>query len=98
MQHCENCHTQFKRKKIYRYLWGPIFNPLCCPSCGQEHCMTLKGRFTNSIVLILPMILFTQLLTPFYNIALNLMIGLLLLLAGSLLNPFLVRFKLVYND
>lgn len=45
-------------------------------------------------LLYLPATLFILFLTPFQSILLNLGIGMLLLLIGSLLSPLVVRFKL----
>ncbi|WP_375162823.1 TIGR04104 family putative zinc finger protein [Rossellomorea sp. SC111] len=97
MQHCENCHTQFQWKKVYRYLWGPIIKPFRCHACNQEHLITMKARFMLSL-LYLPTTLFLLFLPPFQNILLNLGIGILLLLISSLLSPFVVRFKLDYTN
>lgn len=72
MQHCKNCRTQFNWKKVYRYLWGPIIKPIRCHACNQEHLITVKGRVMLSLLLILPMLLFTLFLTPFQNIFVNL--------------------------
>ncbi|QHE62515.1 hypothetical protein FHE72_16920 [Rossellomorea vietnamensis] len=93
MQHCKNCHTQFQWKKVYFYLWGPIINPFRCHACKHDHLITMKGRVMLSL-LYLPATLFLLFLTPFQSISLNLGIGVLLLLIGSLLSPFIVRFKL----
>ncbi|PRX76107.1 CXXC-20-CXXC protein [Bacillus sp. V-88] len=97
MQHCKNCHTQFHWKKVYRYLWGPIIKPFRCHACKQEHLITMKGRFMLSL-LYLPATLFILFLTPFQSILLNLGIGMLLLLIGSLLSPLVVRFKLDHTN
>jgi CXXC-20-CXXC protein len=98
LQHCKNCHTQFKWKKVYQYLWGPIIKPLCCHTCDQEHSLTIKGRFTNSMLTIFPMLVFMQFLSPFQNILLTGGIGFLLGIIGSLLGPYLVGFKLDDNN
>jgi CXXC-20-CXXC protein len=93
MQHCNNCNSTFKWKKIHRYLWGNQFKPIQCHNCGKEHYITITGRLTNSMLTILPMVIFSLFLTPFHNMFLTLGIGFSLFLIGSLLTPFLVTFK-----
>ncbi|WP_179886515.1 TIGR04104 family putative zinc finger protein [Bacillus sp. es.034] len=75
MQHCKNCQTQFQWKEVYRYLWGPIINPIRCHACNQEHLITMKGRVMLSLLLVFPSLLFTLFLTPFQNIFLTLELG-----------------------
>ncbi|MCA1054126.1 hypothetical protein LCM10_03935 [Rossellomorea aquimaris] len=94
MQRCINCKTEFKWKEIYRYLWGHLFNPIKCESCGEDHYITVKGRLTNSMLVILPMLLFGQFLSPFNHMLLSLGFGISVGLIGSLLTPFLVTFKI----
>jgi CXXC-20-CXXC protein len=94
LQHCKNCDTKFKWKKIYRYLWGHLFQPLRCDTCGKEHFVTITGRLTITVLVLFPMLIFAQFLSPFNNIYLSIGIGIVLVLIGSLLTPYLVRFDL----
>ncbi|WP_173104975.1 TIGR04104 family putative zinc finger protein [Bacillus sp. KH172YL63] len=93
MQQCSNCASSFTWKSIYRYMLGHLFTPLSCSHCGQEHTITIRGRFINSILTICPALLFMLFLSPFHSMFATLGIGLSLIFAGTLLTPFMVTFK-----
>lgn len=93
MQHCKNCNSRFQWKKVYRYLLlGSFFNPYYCNHCGKEHYVTLSGRLINVFLIVGPMVVFVQLLSPFKNIYLTIGVGILLGLLGSLLSPRFITF------
>jgi CXXC-20-CXXC protein len=94
LQHCRNCNTKFKWKKVYRYLWGHLFQLLRCDTCSKEHFVTIPGRLTITVLTIFPMLIFAQFLSPFHTIFLSIGIGIVLGLIGSLLTPYLVNFEI----
>ncbi|WP_163100699.1 TIGR04104 family putative zinc finger protein [Peribacillus alkalitolerans] len=92
MQKCENCNTQFSWYKIFKSnVWS--YKPIECDRCGSEHKITFLGRVTFVSLTIIPMMIFINFLSPFNNIIVSFFIGISILLIGSLLAPFLVKYK-----
>jgi CXXC-20-CXXC protein len=94
LQKCESCNTQFSWSKIYKSFLGWTYKSIRCDKCSIEHFITLPGRFTFAFLSILPMLLFFNFLSPFNNMTTNIGVGILLSFIGSLISPFLVRFKM----
>lgn len=92
MQKCENCNEQFSWSKIYKsFMWG--YKPIDCDKCGTEHRITIFGRFTFVFLTIVPMLFFTNFLSPFDNFIVTLVIGISILIIGSLFTPYFVKYK-----
>ncbi|WP_413469216.1 TIGR04104 family putative zinc finger protein [Rossellomorea aquimaris] len=92
LQKCDKCHRTFSWKTIFRsFIW--TYKPIHCTNCGTVHEITIRGRFSFTLCTILPAILFFNFLTPFENFVLTFVIGMLILLVGTLLTPFLVTYK-----
>ncbi|XXM73114.1 TIGR04104 family putative zinc finger protein [Lysinibacillus sphaericus] len=90
---CQNCHSTFGFKRVYRYLMGPQYKPLICPDCGQEHFTKVSGRLAGSLLMIGPLWVFVQFLSPFSNIFLTIGSGFCLGIIGSLLSPYLIKLE-----
>ncbi|MBW3111644.1 hypothetical protein KYJ26_07380 [Bacillus sp. MCCB 382] len=94
MQKCDKCQTPFSWKKIMKsFIW--TYKPIHCSNCGTEHDITIRGRLAFVLCTILPAILFFNFLSPFENFVLTFGIGMLILLVGTLVTPFLVTYKSV---
>ncbi|WP_407703065.1 TIGR04104 family putative zinc finger protein [Virgibacillus tibetensis] len=92
MQKCDKCNMQFRWREIYKsFAW--TYKPIECQKCGAEHRITISGRFTFVFLTIVPMLIFTNFLSPFKNFLVTLIIGLTLLIIGSLLTPFFVKYR-----
>ncbi|MYL57587.1 hypothetical protein GLW20_08720 [Virgibacillus halodenitrificans] len=94
LQKCQNCKAQFSWNKIYKSFWWN-YKPIECDNCGTKHKITIPGRFIFVSLTILPMLIFMNLLSPFSKIFPTIGIGLIICFIGSLLTPYLVRFKMV---
>jgi CXXC-20-CXXC protein len=95
---CENCHSTFGWKKVYRYLLGPQYKPLICHDCGQEHDITLSGRLLHSLLMIGSSMIFVLFLTPFSNVYPTIGSGFCLGVFGSFLSPYLINIKVDQPD
>lgn len=93
MQHCKNCEIQFSWKKVYRSFWGWGYKSIICEKCGTKHRITFSGRLIATFLIVLPMSFFINFLSPFENLIITIFIGIFLAFIGSILTPFLVRFK-----
>ncbi|WP_226529516.1 TIGR04104 family putative zinc finger protein [Metabacillus niabensis] len=93
VQQCKKCNVPFSWNNIYRSFWGWVYKPIICENCGMKHRITVSGRFIVTLLTILPMLIFVNFLSPFNNVLLTFSIGVFLAFIGSLLTPFLVRFK-----
>ncbi|MGM0852643.1 MAG: TIGR04104 family putative zinc finger protein [Bacillota bacterium] len=92
MQKCDKCNTQFRWSKIYKsFVW--TYKPIECNNCGTEHRITILGRLSFVFCTIVPSLIFLNFPSPFESFILTLVIGLFILLVGSLLTPFLVKYK-----
>ncbi|WP_188048674.1 TIGR04104 family putative zinc finger protein [Bacillus sp. CH30_1T] len=93
MQKCDKCNTQFSWSEIYNsFVW--IYKPIECNNCGMEHRITILGRLSFAFCTIVPSLIFFNFLSPFENYyILTFVIGIFILLVGSLLTPFLVKYK-----
>lgn len=92
MQKCENCNMQFSWSKIYQsFIW--TYKPIECDKCGTEHRITIPGRITFVSLTILPMLIFSNYLSPFNSIIVTIVIGIAILFIGSLFAPYLVKYK-----
>ena len=96
MQKCRKCIKPFSWGEIYRSFWGWMYKPIKCDKCGTVHHITIIGRLTFVSVTILPMVIFLNFLSPFDNFFSTLGVGIAILILGSLLAPYLLRFKV--ND
>ncbi|MBN8191848.1 hypothetical protein JI667_06755 [Bacillus sp. NTK074B] len=92
MQKCDKCQTPFSWKAIMKsFIW--TYKPIHCTNCGTEHDITFHGRLAFVLCTILPAVLFFNFLSPFENYFLTFGIGMLILLGGTLITPFLVTYK-----
>ncbi|WP_091480962.1 TIGR04104 family putative zinc finger protein [Gracilibacillus orientalis] len=92
LQKCSKCNRHFRWAEIYNsFVWS--YKPIECNKCGTEHRITISGRFTCVFLIIVPMLIFTNFLSPFENFFVTLAIGLSLLIIGSLLTPFFVTYR-----
>ncbi|WP_438318955.1 TIGR04104 family putative zinc finger protein [Sporosarcina sp. FA9] len=98
IQKCQNCNRSFSWREIYNSFLGWIYKPIECDNCGAKHKITIPGRFIFVSLTILPMLTFVNYLSPFTNFTATLGVGLVLLLIGTLLTPYFVRFKVVRNE
>ncbi|MDR7240845.1 CXXC-20-CXXC protein [Neobacillus drentensis] len=92
MKKCEDCNEQFSWNKIFKSFWW-TYKPIECDKCGTTHNITSLGRFIFAAFTILPALIFANYLSPFSNILVNAGLGILILIIGSLLFPFFVKFK-----
>ncbi len=92
MQKCDTCTTPFSWNEIYQsFVW--TYKPIECNNCGTEHRITFFGRVSFAICTIVPSVTFMNFLSPFENIFLTLVIGMFILLVGTLVTPFFVKYK-----
>ncbi|WP_442893611.1 TIGR04104 family putative zinc finger protein [Bacillus sp. 2205SS5-2] len=92
MQKCDKCKIEFSWSKIYKsFVWK--YKPIECNNCGTEHRITKTGRLSFVLCTIVPSLIFMNVLSPFENIILTLVIGIFILIVGSLLTPFFVKYK-----
>ncbi|WP_405196579.1 TIGR04104 family putative zinc finger protein [Virgibacillus necropolis] len=93
LQKCDSCNTSFKYSEIFQAIWLG-YKPIQCEKCSSIHKITIPSRFIVVCLTILPMLIFGfSLSPPFSNFFLTLMIMLIIPFVGSLLTPFLVRYK-----
>jgi len=89
----------FSWGQVYKSFWGlGGYKPIECDNCGAKHKITIPGRLIFVALTILPMLVLTNFInffTSFNNIIATLGMGLSILFIGSLLTPYLVRFKVV---
>jgi CXXC-20-CXXC protein len=88
---CQNCHSTFSWERVYRYLMGPQYKPLCCHDCGQEHFTTVSGRLCHSLLMVGSSMIFVLFLSPFSNVFLTIGSGFCLGILGSFLSPYLIE-------
>ncbi|WP_374054524.1 TIGR04104 family putative zinc finger protein [Rossellomorea sp. FM04394] len=92
LQKCDRCQTSFSWRAILKsFIW--TYKPIHCTNCGTKHEITIRGRLSFVLCTILPAILFFNFLAPFENFVLTIGIGMLILLVGTLLTPFVVTYK-----
>ncbi|MHA7136639.1 TIGR04104 family putative zinc finger protein [Rossellomorea arthrocnemi] len=92
MQKCDHCNTPFSWSEIYKsFIW--TYKPIECNNCGTEHRITILGRVSFVFCTIVPSLIFLNFLSPFDNFILTFVIGISILLGGSLLTPFFVKYK-----
>lgn len=65
LQQCQKCDMHFSWNNIYRSFWGWGYKPIICDKCGTKHRITVSGRFVVTFLIVLPMLLFMNFLTPF---------------------------------
>ncbi|WP_170132883.1 TIGR04104 family putative zinc finger protein [Saliterribacillus persicus] len=92
MQKCDKCNTPFSWSKIYKS-FVLKYKPITCNKCGTEHNITKLGRLAFVFCTIVPFFIFVNFLASFENFILTLVIGLIILLLGSLLAPFFIKYK-----
>lgn len=99
LQKCEKCNASFSWSGLYKSFLGLAgYKSIECANCGAKHKITILGRFTFVALTILPMLIVSNLImifTTFHNVVAILGIGLAVLLIGSLLTPYMVRFRIV---
>lgn len=93
MVKCDNCNTSFKWKQIYRANW--IYGPVKCNKCGFKYKITFPSRFIVVGLTIVPMLIFGYSSFPMRNVLLTMIISIGVAIIGSLLTPFLVKYKRV---
>ncbi|MBU7595038.1 TIGR04104 family putative zinc finger protein [Metabacillus halosaccharovorans] len=93
MQKCQKCNLPFGWKNIYRSFWGCVYKPIICDKCSTKHRITFQGRFIVTFLTTIPMLIFINFLSLFNNAFLTLGVGLFIAFIGSLIAPYLVRFK-----
>ncbi|MFD2042967.1 TIGR04104 family putative zinc finger protein [Ornithinibacillus salinisoli] len=92
LQKCEKCNRRFSWSQIYKsFMW--TYKPIKCDKCHTGHSITLSGRCTFVFLTIVPMLIFTNFLSPFENFIVTLIIGLLVLTIGSLITPYCVKYR-----
>lgn len=97
MQKCDHCHTPFSWSEIYQsFVW--TYNAIECRNCGTEHGITFLGRLSFVFCTIVPALIFLIFLSPFDNVILTFVIGMSILLGGSLLTPFFVKYRGEYDQ
>jgi len=96
VQQCHICSMPFSWNNIYWSLW--VYKTIVCEKCGTKHKITASGRLVVTFLIVLPMIIFIHFLSPFDNALLTLVFGIFIALIGSLLTPFLVRFKVKWTQ
>lgn len=91
MQRCNNCNLPFKWSGIYKsVMW--LYKPIQCEKCGTDYKISFPSRFIVSF-LVLPILIFVLILSPFDNEFINILIGFCGSFTGSLFIPFLVKYK-----
>jgi CXXC-20-CXXC protein len=99
LQKCQNCNAPFSWGKVYKSFWGLWeYKPVECENCSVKHKITIPGRLIFVSLTILPMLIFANYIsffTSFNNIIATLGMGLAIFFIGSLLTPYLVRYKVV---
>ncbi|MGG1629561.1 TIGR04104 family putative zinc finger protein [Rossellomorea sp. NRS-1567] len=92
LQKCDHCNTPFCWSEIYKsFVW--TYKPIECNNCGTEHRITILGRLSFVLCTIVPAMIFMNFLSPFDNFILTFVILISILLGGSLLTPFFVKYK-----
>lgn len=94
MQKCKSCNAQFSWASIYESFWLG-YRPIVCSQCKVEHKITVLGRLIFVALTILPTLLFWNFFSPFNNFFVTLGVGIAILLFGSVISPYLVKFKKV---
>ncbi|MRG85879.1 TIGR04104 family putative zinc finger protein [Salinibacillus xinjiangensis] len=93
IQTCKNCHTQFNWGQIYKSFWLG-YKPITCAVCDSKHKITIAGRFTFVSSTLLPMMIYGYSFSFASNIFVHILIGLLIFIAGSLVTPKLVTYRM----
>ncbi len=92
LKKCENCGKQFKWKTIFTSLWRN-YRPIECSECDTVHKITPLGRMTFVSMTMFPVVLLGSYFSNKPNYALILAGAILILLIGSMLAPFAVRYR-----
>ncbi|ALC85334.1 hypothetical protein AM499_05535 [Bacillus sp. FJAT-22090] len=91
MQKCNNCNHPLKWGKIYNsVMW--FYKSIQCEKCGTDYKISFPSRLIG-VFLTLPIPIFGLILSPFDNDFVNILIGICISFTGSLLIPFLVKYK-----
>ncbi|WP_445678022.1 TIGR04104 family putative zinc finger protein [Psychrobacillus sp. FSL K6-1464] len=91
MQKCNNCNFPFKWGKIYNsIMW--FYKPIQCEQCGTAHTISFSSRFLASFM-VLPIPIFGLILSPSENEYINVLIGICISLACSLLIPYFAKYE-----
>lgn len=101
MQNCIQCAQPFSWLQIYKSFWGWIgYQPILCEKCGTKHKLKFSSRFVFAGLTTLPMILYILFHMNFlvsipqvYDFILAIIIGIAILLLGSLLVPYVVSYR-----
>jgi len=93
VQQCQKCNMPFIWNSIYRSFLGWVYSPIICDKCGTKHRITFSGRFVVTFLTVLPMLTFMNFYRLFDHALLTFGLGIFIAFIGSLLTPFLVRFK-----
>ena len=93
LQQCQKCDLPLSWNNIYHSFWGWVYKPIIYDKCGMKHRITVSGRFIVTFLTVLPMLVFMSFLSPFNDGLLTIGIGIFIACIGSLITPFLVRFK-----
>ena len=93
MQKCKNCNSRFSWSKIFKSFGWTTYKLIECDNCGTKHKITIVGRRTVAAMSLLPMWIFGFFLSPFDNIFMTAVIGLIIGIIGFLLTPYFVQYK-----
>lgn len=93
LQKCDNCNMKFSWIKIYKKLWGTNA-PIECSNCNTEHKLTAAGRFAFGILVFIS-VMFGNLLSPFENVFVTLGAMIAIVIIGSFILPYFVKYKMV---
>ncbi|WP_301107462.1 TIGR04104 family putative zinc finger protein [Sporosarcina sp.] len=92
MKKCENCGKQFDWKTTFTSLWRN-YTPIACSECGTLHKITPLGRLTFVSMTMFPAVLFGSSFSDNPQYALILAGACFIVLIGSMLAPFAVRYR-----
>lgn len=91
MQKCTNCNFPFKWGKIYKsIMW--FYKPIHCEQCGTAHTISFSSRFLASFI-VLPIPIFGLILSSSENQNINVLIGICISFACSLLIPYFAKYE-----
>ncbi|WP_370640537.1 TIGR04104 family putative zinc finger protein [Salipaludibacillus sp. CUR1] len=97
MLKCPHCNAaSFKWSEILKANW--MFSTLQCNNCGKKSKITFFSRLIVVALTIVPFLIFGLFLSPFDNVLGTIFVAILIAFTGSLLTPYIVKYKTEENS
>lgn len=92
LQTCDNCGNRFKWSQIYKSLMI-FYKPIRCSECDKKHHVSFSSRIIASLLTFMPLGIYGT-TTISQSIPYSLLFALLLIILGSFISPFFMKYRL----